>query len=254
MFSLYAEGTRPDLDVVPAQHLWEPSVLRRLRGLPLSAAADALWPVADERAQWAATRQQALFAQRKLRPLYVEHLGPLPDSELVLDHVPLVGMADGAVESAAGARALAELERARFGEQGPQSSLARELWASAHDTLGEVYLRQGHGDLAVTQYARAVTLTPLGAAAVSNLGVALEQRGDLDGALKSTAHAVELDPSRATPWVNLARLLWKVHGPEAARAALIDASRFAVRDPRLDEITRRLEAGAGGEPRQGTTR
>jgi Flp pilus assembly protein TadD len=192
--------------------------------------------------------------------VYAEQAGHFAASDVVLDHSPLIGSSDTrAASDAAAARQLTELERARFGSTGPTSALARELWASAHDTLAEVYLRQGQARtaLAVTEYARAVALTPLRAASASNLGVALEQQGDLQGALTSTAHAVELDPTRATPWVNLARLLWKLHGAEAARAALISASRFAVRDPRLDEITRRLQAtpqAAAAEERQGTTR
>jgi Flp pilus assembly protein TadD len=138
--------------------------------------------------------------------------------------------------------ALAQLERARFGAAGPQTSLARELWTTAHEHLGTLYLRNGAGPQAVAELARAVALTPLRAAARSNLGVALERRGDLPAALAQTAHAVELDPLRPTPWVNLTRLLLRVHGPEAARAALLNASQHAVHDPRLDALTRELGA------------
>jgi Flp pilus assembly protein TadD len=76
---------------------------------------------------------------------------------------------------------------------------------------------------------------------VSNLGVALQQHGDVHQALQHTARAVALDTSRPTPWVNLVRLLLQVHGPEAARAALLNASHLDVRDPRLDELARTLD-------------
>jgi Flp pilus assembly protein TadD len=352
LFSVYAEGTRPDLDVVPAQHLWDPTILRRLRGLPLAAASDRdAWPEPEQRGALARRRRRALFLQTHLRPLFFERSEHLTDrwlaQQLDLSHLPWVGLSasapaerrddsisaraeradaaprresfgardDGASaraepteaasqpdasapqrdasasqldasasqldasasqldasaprdgtasaraesvdatasraasgsRNASGARAerasgeLARLERARFGAVGPGTPLARELWASAHETLGSVYLRSGDGDRAVAEYARAVELTPLRAAARSNLGVALEQRGDLPAALAQTARAVELDPLRPTPWVNLTRLLLRVQGREAARAALLNASRLAVQDPRLDELDRELD-------------
>lgn len=247
LFSAYAERTRPDLDVVPAQHLWDPTVLRRLHGLPLAAASDRdAWPEPEQRAAAAERRKRALVQQSNLRPVFFERTDHLPEpwvAELDLSHLPWVGVTAVAHERAGSelaAQQLTRLERARFGASGPQTPLARELWASAHETLGTVYLRIGQGPQAVSQFARTVELTPLRAAARSNLGVALEQRGDLPAALIETAHAVELDPLRPTPWVNLTRLLLRVQGPEAARAALINASRFAVRDPRLDELDREL--------------
>jgi tetratricopeptide (TPR) repeat protein len=241
LFSLYAERTRPDLDVVPAQHLWDPTVLRRLRGLPVAAASDRdVWPEPQQRAAAAGLRQRALLQQTHLRPVFFERVDHLPEVGLDLSHLPWVGVSrPQSVESSAAQ--LARLERARFGAAGPDTELARELWASAHETLGMVYSRAGQGPQAVAQFSRTVELTPLRAAARSNLGVALEQRGDLPAALIQTAHAVELDPLRPTPWVNLTRLLLRVQGPEAARAALLNASRFAVRDPRLDEIDRELD-------------
>jgi Flp pilus assembly protein TadD len=146
---------------------------------------------------------------------------------------------------------LASLEQARFGVAGPLTPLARELWASAHELLGTVWLRRGRVALAVSEFSRALALTPLRAAARSNLGVALERAGDLGGALNETAHALELDPLRATPWVNLTRLLLRVQGPAAAREALVNASRHDVHDPRLDALAQALQAAPAA---QGTTR
>jgi hypothetical protein len=249
LFALYAEGTRPDLDVVPAQHLWDPTVLRRLRGLPL-AAADASWPPVAARAGLTADRQRSLLEQSALRPVFIERvpylLGQVASKRLDLSHVPFIGvLADTAGTPArAESDALHKLELARFGPAGPHSPLARELWASAHETLGLVYLHSGREPQAVAELSRAVALTPLRAAARSNLGIALERRGDLPAALHETAQAVELDPLRATPWVNLTRLLLRVHGPAAARAALFDASQYAVHDARLDALSAELQPPA----------
>jgi hypothetical protein len=57
MFAVYAEAVRPDVDVVPAQHLWDPTVLRRLSGLglpssPVEPKAGARAAVADENVRW----------------------------------------------------------------------------------------------------------------------------------------------------------------------------------------------------------
>jgi tetratricopeptide (TPR) repeat protein len=246
LFAVYAEGIRPDLDVVPAQHLWDPTVLRRLRELPLMAAADAQrWPAAAERGTWAERRQRELFRQADRRPLYTERLPREQGAAaLGLQHAPFIRIgADGSSEL----DRLAKLEHARFGAAGPTSTLARELWASAHETLGAVGLASGRASEAVAEFSRAVALTPLRAAARSNLGVALERRGDLHAALQQTAQAVELDPLRPTPWVNLTRLLLRTQGPAAARTALVNAKRYEVSDPRLDALTRELQLPADPE-------
>ena len=246
LFAVYAEGTRPDIDVVPAQHLWEPSVLRRLRGLPLAAASDAQrWPIKAERARWAARRAQALLQRAQARPVYVERVERLPIDLQAAPWIPLV-------VGAAGDDEIARLERARFGANGPSTVLAKDLWASAHEALGAVWLARGSESQAVAAYARTVALTPLRAAARTNLGVALERRGDLHGALQQIAEAVELDPQRPTPWVNLTRLLLRTQGPEAARNALQTAQRYEVKDPRLDALTRELQLPV--EASGGTTR
>jgi hypothetical protein len=246
LFALYAEGTRPDLDVVPAQHLWEPSVLRRLRGLPLAAASDAQqWPKVTERADWAARRERALLAREQARPVYVERVERRP---IDLQAAPWIRLAVGA----AGEDAIAALERARFGVGGPESTLGKELWASAHEALGAVWLARGSESQAVEAYARVVALTPWRAVARTNLGVALERRGDLHGALQQIAQAVELEPRRPTPWVNLTRLLLRTQGPEAARSALQTAKRYKIEDPRLDALTRELQLPV--EASGGTTR
>ena len=94
-------------------------------------------------------------------------------------------------------------------------------------------------------------LTPRRAAVRVNLGVAYEQLGDVAHALEHTALAVEIDPGRATAWVNLTRLLRDARGPVAAREVLAEARRRGVRDPRLRALERELGAD---DVAQGTTR
>jgi hypothetical protein len=291
LFAIYAEGNRPDLTVVPGQHLWEPSVLRRLRGLPLAAASDAnVWPAVAERASWSGRRRRELLQQAELRPVYFELVEKMPQAtvEISLAHAPFIRLSAARNPSTTTSThgrivdvdvdvdvdvnvdvdvdvdeplphgsadthvALTAEERARFGPAGPTTPLAKEVWASAHAALGALWLASDHDAQAVAELSRVVALTPLKAAARSNLGVALERRGDLHGALQQTAQAVELDPLRATPWVNLTRLLLRTQGPEAAREALKTAQRYEVSDPRLDALTRELQLPF--EVTKGTTR
>ena len=252
LFAVYAEGVRPDLDVVPAQHLWDPTVVRRLRGLSLAEADDAeLWPSPGQRASWASRRQRELLRPQQPRPIYLERAERLPQhvAGYSLASAPYIRLsATGASDEAE----LASLLHARFGAHGPATVSARELWASAHETLGALWLASGREHEAVTAFARAVALTPNRAVARSNLGVALERTNDLAGALDQTMQAVELDPLRPTPWVNLARLLLRTEGAEAARAALQSARRYQLKDPRLDAMTRELQLAP--DAIEGTTR
>lgn len=242
LFAIYAEGARPDMDVVPAQHLWDPTVLRRLRGMPLREAKDAArWPASAQRAQWALRRTAELLSQTPQRPVFVEDASIAGAAGLGLRYAPFLAV-EAAPHLPSRRAPLAALEHARFGDAGPQTTLARALWANAHVVVGAVYLRSGQSQAAVDEFAQAVTLTPQKASTLSNLGVALEQRGDLAQALERTAQAVQLDPSRPTPWVNLTRLLLQLQGPRAARAALLNASRYDVHDPRLETLDRELSA------------
>ena len=89
-----------------------------------------------------------------------------------------------------------------------------------------------HIEPAVRQLIRAVELTPERATAHTNLGVALEQKGDLASALRETTLAVSLAPERATPWVNLTQLSLRLHNPNLARSILREAERRQIHDPR----------------------
>jgi len=188
---------------------------------------------------------------QQARPIYVERTEHLPPAVVGynLERAPFLRLSAPGARGQAG---LASLERARFGAAGPTSMLARKLWASAHETLGALWLASDREREAVAEFARVVALTPDRAVARSNLGVALERRGDLQGAIEQTAQAVELDPLRPTPWVNLTRLLLRTQGPQAARAALQTARRYELSDPRLEALTRELQLPP--EASEGTTR
>jgi hypothetical protein len=253
LFAIYAEGVRPDISVAPAQHLWDPGVTRRLSGMSIAAPASASGAPDDKRAR-AVGMLRTLAGSYRLRPIVFE-LEPgssIGDSSMPfgLRHAPWIDLdaTEPDTQSGAGAAALdqlAALERARFGSTGPRTRLARELWASAHAEVGKLYLQTDRIAQALSALGRTVELTPERAVAHSNLGVALELSGDLAAALRETRLAVETDPTRPTPWVNLTRLLLRVSGPQAARAALAAAEHNAVRDARLDRLREALERDHG---------
>jgi tetratricopeptide (TPR) repeat protein len=246
LFAVYAEGARPDCVVVPAQHLWDETVTRRLVGLVSTSHAPL--PATARRAQADRTLREVLRSSR-LRPVYVE----IPQATALdpaaiasgFEHVPWIGVSaqpfdPGLAERAT--RQLAAIERARFGAAGPPTALSRGLWASAHAEFGKVCLASDALAAGTAALRRAVELTPERAVAHSNLGVALEKQGDLSAALTETRRALELEPARPTAWVNLARLMLRTTGREAALSVLNAADRNAVRDPRLNALRAALLA------------
>jgi tetratricopeptide (TPR) repeat protein len=238
LFAVYAEGVRPDAAVVPAQHLWDPTVTRRLTG-PAASEHSALLPAAQRRERAERTLHELMRSTQR-RPLYLENL-PLSAAGgfgIGLDCVPWLEVTPQTLAAGVAERALqrlALLERARFGARGPDSALARTLWASAHDELGKTCLANGARAAALRALQGAVELTPERAVAHSNLGVAFESQGDFAAALRETRRALELDPSRPTPWLNLARLMLHTTG-RAAALAVLGAAEKQVRDPRLTAL------------------
>jgi tetratricopeptide (TPR) repeat protein len=274
LFGVYAEGMRPDVAVLPAQHAWDRTVLRRLGGVPaLSELVEpmAARAIAEGRAGPAQRRALAVavtggIARATQRPVYFEDANVATLSAgLALSNVPWLAADPAGLGSASGPEPAADggeddrlgpdsrllanaaslrlisLERARFGEAGPSAPLARTLWASAHAELGKVLLRAGLIEDALWELKRTTNLTPERALAHSNLGVGLEQAGELRAALEETKLALRLDPAQATPWVNLARLVLTRNGAPAAREVLSEARRQAVEDPRLEELRRAID-------------
>jgi tetratricopeptide (TPR) repeat protein len=244
MFAVYAEAVRPDVDVVPAQHLWDPTVLRRLSGLglpssPVEPKAGARAAVADENVRWlvrTGLARPVLFVSDE--PLRRAGLGrsavPHPDATgyLAAGREPL--------QLGASVAALDALRAARFGgADGPRSARARSAWLLTYDALGTSLL--GHDlPLAVRALRTAAAIAPTRATAWINLGVALEARGQLEEAVRCAERALRLEPARATPWVNLTRLRLRLAGPDAARQVVDLATEAGVRDARLDALAHQL--------------
>jgi hypothetical protein len=249
LFALHVERVRPDVEVLPAQHLWDATVVRRLHGHPdihVPLPGQGSPPV--ERGRAALAVLDALVNGQRTRPVLLESpeilrglrerpavaLGAASEAPFI--RVAEVESAGAAVEEQALAR-LDQMRRARFPSGMPRGERARAQWSRAYGTLGEVAV-WSRPRFAARAFARAVEIAPSRPAAWSNLGAALDGAGDVDGALDASRRAIALDPVRPTPWVNLARFTLRRDGPAAAREVLRLAAAAGVHDARLDEIAR----------------
>jgi tetratricopeptide (TPR) repeat protein len=243
LFAVHVEAVRPDVDVVAAQHLWDPTVLRRLEGLELPAARE---PEPSARAAAADAMVRRLAQQGTARPVLFVSDDPLRRARLGRIALPDARSAPYLRVSRAeraGAESLAALDRlrvARFGHAGgPRAERARAGWSLAYDALGTALVASDL-PVAVRALRAAASIAPRRAVAWINLGVALEHGGQLVEAARCAQRALQLEPGRATPWVNLARLQLRIAGPESAAQVIALAGQAGVHDARLDALARQL--------------
>jgi Protein of unknown function (DUF2723) len=247
LFAVYAEGARPDMSVAPAQHLWDATVLRRMRDLRAVARhmPRVELPV-EQRVPWVDTVLRSLAERSPERSLWFEQGQSVRRSSPAAGvapatHVPYVTLStatEQVLSTSTAVERVDDLVRARFGTQGPQTLFARDAWFDAYESVGESAIAAHDYAGAVAALKRAIALSATRAVAFTNLGVAFEGQGDWLTALTATRRALELEPKRATAWVNLARLVARMQGVEAMREVLRAARMAGVEDARL----RALEA------------
>jgi Flp pilus assembly protein TadD len=76
-------------------------------------------------------------------------------------------------------------------------------YASAYHNLGIAMKEKGDLDGAILQYRKAIELNPKDASAYYNLGIAMSDKGDLNGAILQYQEAIKLDPKDASAYYNL---------------------------------------------------
>jgi Flp pilus assembly protein TadD len=255
LFARYVEATRPDVEVLPAQHIWDCKLVQRL-GSRAAQSRVGCGPLTAAARNLQAQRVLAALATGPAnQPIYFESALSLTAARDAvrlwrLERAPWleaptsVGNAPEADPEQIAQRMQA-LERARFGRSGPRTALARQLWSSAHAEVGTAYLQRGENQPALSQLQRAEQLTPERAIVHSNLGVAFEDRGDFADALRETRLAIQLDPRRTTPWVNLTRLMLRMNGRQAALWVLAQSRSQGLQDARLAQLQRKLETDHG---------
>ncbi len=257
LFALHVEAVRPDVEVLPAQHLWDATVLRRLRGVPDPAALLPSAPPPEQRRAAAESVLLQLCSGLAPRPVWLQSAEPMPGMRSRVrvtaasapPYFRVLATGERPAIDAGALQRLDRLRRARLPHAMPSAQRARHGWSRAYGALGEQALAQ-RPDLSVRAFRTAVQLAPTRAVAWSNLGLALETTGDLQSAIAATQRAVTIEPARPTPWVNLARLTLRSSGPAAARGVLEVARRAGVRDPRLRELEQRLPPRSTGPVRE----
>ena len=73
----------------------------------------------------------------------------------------------------------------------------------AHNNLGNVYLKKGRLDAAISEYKMAISLNPSDAGLYNNLGAAYLKKGRLDAAIAEYQKAISLNPADALAHYNL---------------------------------------------------
>ncbi len=241
-FARYAVGQRPDVTVVPLQHLWDPHV-RRLLPAALRPADEATFPEPPGTGPGRRALAERI-ARRWLTNLPVpvlvqtEHLPAraLPLRPSVSPPWRAARPEQAAPPGGALARLLAAY-RARV----PQASqprdvrvspfvdpMARAAWSRAFEQVGRGALDAHDLTAAVAAMRAATEAAPERAVAWVDLGVALARAGRLGEAIEATRQALRRDPQRPVAWRNLVRFLQAAGREDEARAVLKEARRLGL--------------------------
>ncbi len=235
LFARHAEGRRPDVDVVVAQHLWEPRERARLEAEP-----DTERPVAaEERGARAIVEARRILAAEHGRPVVSEALKDVGLPLYASSWVPFLAPRPTATHKTA-ERRLEEHLVSTTGTGQLRATRARHAWSSAFGTLGKSALAARDERGAASAFRRAVELAPERAVAWTNLGVALAYGDDYLGAIAATEQSLLRDPERGLAWSNLVRFTAVAGNPERARALLDAAAAQGVTDTRLDQLREQL--------------
>lgn len=253
MFALHVERVRPDMDVAPAQHLWDRTIVRRIEGMGELVVEGLL---AEQRGERAQALVRSWIDQPTRRPIALEAVEIATRASARSSLMPLgisALLTPGTITSPATMLAsvgsLDTAYRARFFGLLPTTERDRTLWSRVYGELGAVAIGTPAAVIGVQQLQRAVSMAPERASGWTNLGVALEHIGNIAGALDATKRAVTVDPARPTPWVNLARLASRT-GDIAAARKVIEASRLAgIYDARIEALARQLAVAPAVAPR-----
>jgi Flp pilus assembly protein TadD len=119
-------------------------------------------------------------------------------------------------------------------------------YARAHHNLGMIFARAAKLELAIDHFRRALECPGLDEPWVvhNSLAVALEESGDLQGAIAAYRKAIELDPRPAFPLHNLAVALANSGDLAEALEAIREAAELAPYDPRIARTLKLLEERA----------
>ncbi len=118
---------------------------------------------------------------------------------------------------------------------------------AARNNLGSALLDQGNADGAIATFREAIRLDPKFAFAHYNLGNALHKKGDKDGAIAAYRDAIRADPKFANAHYNVAHTLLEMEDLDGALPYFKEASRLDPKDPKAP-YSMGLILGRKGDP------
>lgn len=222
LYAQYIEGERPDVTVLPRQHLADGPTWRRFRArVPWHRVEPAWTGLTGEHLRVARLRWLVAVGHEQLR----WEQGEITDERLARVHLgsgesPVLASPDAPVSDV---------------DRGVNAWLAhRDVRGEGGRRLGAIVLfavgrRVASGGLqtAVPYWQAAIVLDPDHAPAYTNLGVAAARSGRLHEAIRLTERATELDPNRPTAWHNLAEYRAAIGDTSRAEQAAREAIRRA---------------------------
>lgn len=217
LYAQYVEGERPDVAVLPRQHLADEPTWRRFRAHFSREINEPTWPASGirvARLRWITTalRDRVRWEQGEVDDERIAHvhLGSSETPVLAAIDAPLTDVDDHAMQWLSG--------RDARGEGG------RRLAATVLVSVGRREASRGIVT-AIPYWRAALDFDPDHAPAFTNLGVAMARAGALHEAVVLTERALEIDPNRRTAWRNLA----EYRAAEGDTEGAAEASREAAR-------------------------
>ena len=238
-FALHVERIRPDVVLVPSQHLWDQTLLTAELSRDLGIAPPPVEPPPRQRRVLALSAASAPLRSRGQRPVFWEDPGSVdpqlrPQLRVTL-WPPWLGAQPGPGPTVA-IGIVDAMMQARFGSRAVLLRFERTAWSQTYDRIGERAIASSDVTQAGVAYERATEVAPERAVAWTNLGVVRAQAGDLQGAVAATRRSVELDPRRPTSWANLVQYLAAQGERDAALGLLDRAEALGIHDPRFAEL------------------
>lgn len=214
MYAQWVEGERPDVTVLPRQHVGLATTWRRLDP-PRALVRVPRNGDARQRLAWLLSRLRSRIRWEGSDDADNVLTAPVGSGESPV--LGIVGAPAGGSDTTAIEWVTARTKNATG--QGARSIAGTTLVAAGRR------LATRDISLAIAPWRAAITLNPEQVSAYTNLGVAAARRGQLNLAIALTERALDLDPERARAWHNLAGYLAATGDLARAEAANREADR-----------------------------
>lgn len=238
LFARVCEGERPDVVVLPRQHLWDRTTWRRLRVALGRAAPDRHQPRAADEALRVRRMRSVLsvFGERVRWEQGDRADERLAQVSMAASESPVLARPVRALDPQAPSESFDAVSRWLLARES-DGVLARRIEATVLFSAGMRASQRALSE-AAPFWRRALERDPEHVSSLSNLAVVEAERGEIRAAISLTKRALALDPSRAVAWSNLLRFCRAANDApcvDRASARVRDASSMnAVPPPRVE--------------------